>query len=105
MLEILRDVAAGAIGIFVLILGAFWLEIRRLRGVRHEDRDRITELDSKIKLLKYDFEDYKQEQLGYKAENESKLDRLKWMLKQGLKQLNRLSDGKIKTDGKLGDDV
>lgn len=64
--------------IVAFIVGGMRNEIFRLRGVRHSDRDTIAEVDSRVKLLEYKFEETIE-----KVERELKL--LNLMLQDHLK--------------------
>ena len=63
--DLALQVIIGLATIIVILLGLalqrLWEEVRRLRGVRHDDRDKIAELTSLVQGLKYEIEDLRRE--------------------------------------------
>ena len=63
--SVIIQVIIGLVTIIVILLGLvlqrIWEEIRRLRSVRHDDRDKIAELTSLVQGLKYELEDLRRE--------------------------------------------
>ena len=86
LLTTIKDIVlAGILGIGGLgsaLLGLMWLEIRKLRSVRHDDRDNITSIHSEYLILKYDFDEYKKDQFDLHQRQHEDMSRLKWLIEQ-----------------------
>lgn len=65
MNELSVQIIIGLASVVALLLGLalarIWEEIRRLRSVRHADRDKIAELTHLVQGLKYELEDLRRE--------------------------------------------
>lgn len=65
MTDLTIQIIIGLSTIIVVLLGLLlariWEEIRRLRSVRHADREKIGELTHMVQGLKYELEDLRRE--------------------------------------------
>lgn len=75
LLSILAGLAIITTGMFAAVLSHIWVEIKALRSVRHDDRDHIAELSSRLKMLGLELEDFK------KLTTE-RIDRMKYVFKE-----------------------
>lgn len=61
VLQLMAGLGAVVVALFSFALARVWGEIGKLRSVRHEDRDFITQNNSKLQIIQFEIEDLKKE--------------------------------------------
>lgn len=81
------------IGVILALIGVIWQmrrsrldllteEISKLRQVRHEDREAITDAHKHIEILAHDYKQLIDRNIVDSRESQKEIDRLRWLLNQ-----------------------
>lgn len=81
-LSLIEQLLIGLGFLIAAIAGAYWIELSKLRAVRHADRDDLSEIKAENTIFRMDFDDYKKDQMQQHIDLKQQIDRLQWILEE-----------------------